>query len=88
MVLTALLLVRTKPGQVVIQVREPGRVIAGGGQSLEQTVGARQHDVLAGRNVASRRRDQLVVAVRRDIVSTRPLPPAHGSWIESAFVGQ
>ena len=79
---------RGRPGQVVVEVGKPGRVVAGGGQGFEQAVGPGQDDVLPGRNVAARRGDQLVVAVASVIVSTRPLPPAQGSWIESALVGQ
>ena len=86
--LAAVLLVRAQPVQVVIEVGEPGRVVAGGRLGLEQPVGPGQDDVLPRGDVRPRRGDQLVVAVDGIMVSTRPLPPAQGSWIESALVGQ
>ena len=87
--LSALLLVGPGPGQVVVEVGEPGGVVAGGGQGLEQAVGPGPDDVLARGDVAARAARS---ARRRRgpwmSVSTRPLPPAQGSWIESALVGQ
>ena len=82
-----MLLVRPQPCQVVVEVREPGCIVAGSRLRLQQAIRARQDDVRPGRDVGARRRDQLVIAVDGQ-VSTRPFPPAQGSWIESAFVGQ
>ena len=60
--LAAVLLVGSQPGQVVIEVREPGRVVAGRRLRLQHPVGAGPDDVHPGGDVRPRRGDQLVVA--------------------------
>src|ERR1700722_3473843 len=57
-----MLLVGAYPLQIIIKVREPGRVVTGGRQSLEQPISAGEDDIHSGRYVATGRGDQFIIA--------------------------
>ena len=57
--LAAVVLVGADPGQVVVEVREPGGVITGLWKSFEQAVGAGEDDVVSRGDIAARRSDNM-----------------------------